>query len=186
MNGGRCTYDFERGELRTVRRSFATGIETGRFGISIGSKDVYVDPSWLCQTYDCDSLSGVTIGEHRSNVSPPLGLSQRLFDSLYLSLTTVGECRSGQLTDILDVKIHDNRTDEFVIEGGGVPAGVQLFVSGTVRAEDSRPTIVGTEDASLLISDTGWSGLRNQLMWAILKKTLLRALVIAFGGLFLG
>jgi hypothetical protein len=115
-----------------------------------------------------------------------LGLSQRLFDSPYLDLTTVGECRSGKLTDIVEVRIHDSRTDEFIVEGRGIQAGAQLFVSGTVRIEDGRPTIVGTEDAPLLISDTGRSGLRNQLIWAILKKTFLIALVVGLGVLFLG
>jgi hypothetical protein len=185
MKGGHYTYDFERGEFRTARRSFASGIETGRFGISIGSKNVHVDPSWLCQAYDCESLSEVTVGEHRSNVSLPLGLSQRLFDSAYLNLTPVGECQSKQITDVLDVRIHDNRTSEFVIEGRGIPAGVDLFVSGTVRIEDSNPTIVGTEDAPLLISDTGRSGLRRQLIWVILKKTLLLVLIVGLGVLFL-
>jgi hypothetical protein len=185
-SGGSYTYDFERGELRTVRRSFVSGIETGRFGVSIGNEDVYVDPSWLCRAYDSEPLSEVTIGEHRSNVSLPLRLSQRLFDSPYLNLTTVGECRSGELTDIIEVRIHDDRTDEFVIEGRGIQAGVRLFVSGTVRVEDGRPTIVGTKDAPLLISDTGRSGLRNRLIWAILKKTFLIALVVGLGVLFLG
>lgn len=86
-SAGGYTYDFERGEFRTVRRSFASGIETGRFGVSIGSKDVYVDPSWLRRAYNAGPLSEVTIGEHRSNVSLPLGLSQRLFGSPYLNLT---------------------------------------------------------------------------------------------------
>jgi hypothetical protein len=185
-SGGSYTYDFERSELRTVRRSFASGIETGRFGVSIGNKDAYVDPSWLCRAYDSEPLSEVTIGEHRSNVSLPLRLSQRLFDSPYLNLTTLGECRSGELTDILEVKIHDNRTDEFVVEGRGIPADGQLFVSGTVRMNDGRPTIVGTEGVPLLISDTGQSGLRRQLIWTILKQTLLLASVIGLGVLFLG
>lgn len=184
--GGNYTYDFDRGEFRTARRSFASGIETGRFGVSIGNEDVYVDPSWLCRAYDSKPLSEVTIGEHRSNVSLPLGLSQRLFDSPYLDLTTVGECQSGELTDILEVNIHDNRTDEFIIDGRGIPAGEQLFVSGTVRIEDGRLTIAGTGDAPLLISATGRSGLRRQLVWAILKKTLLLALVVGLGVLFLG
>lgn len=183
---GQSTYNFKHGEFRDVRRSFASGIETGRFGISTESKEIHVDPSWLCQAYDAESLSEVTIGEHRSNVSLPLGLSQRLFDSPYLNLTTIGECQSDQLTDILDVRIHENRTHEFVVEGRGIPAGVELFVSGTVRIADGRPTIVGTEDAPLLISDTGRSGLRRQLIWAMLKKTLLLVLVLGFGVLFLG
>lgn len=184
-NNGSYRYDFERGEFRTVRRSFASGIETGRFGVTIGSEHMYIDPSWICQAYNSEPLSEVSIGEHRSNVSLPLGLSQRLFDSPYLNLTTVGECRSGQLTDLLDVKIHDNRTDEFVVEGRGIPAGIQLFVSGTVRIDDDMPRIIGTNGAPLLISDTGRSGLRHQFIWAILKKSLLLALVIGLGVLFL-
>ncbi|WP_254840087.1 hypothetical protein [Natronomonas marina] len=186
ISGGNYTYDFDRGEFRKARRSFASGIETGRFGVSIGKKDVYVDPSWLGQAYDSKPLSEVTIGEHRSNVSLPLRLSQQLFDSPYLNLTTAGECQSGKLSDILEVKIHDNRTDEFIIDGRGIPAGEQLFVSGTVRVEDGRLTLVGTEDAPLLISDTGRKGLRRRLVWRILKKTLLLSLVIGLGVLFLG
>lgn len=184
--GGHYIYDFDRDEFRTARRSFASGIETGCFGVSIGNKDVHVNPSWLCQAYGSRPLSEVTIGEHRSNVSLPLGLSQRLFDSPYLNLTTVGECQSGDLTDILEVNIHDNRTDEFVIDARGIPAGEQLFVSGTVRTEDGRLTMVGTEDAPLLISDTGRNGLRRQLVWRILKKMLMLALVVGLGLLFLG
>jgi hypothetical protein len=109
-----------------------------------------------------------------------------LFDSPYLNLTTTGECPSGDLSDILDVKIHDNRTDEFIIDARGIPAGEQLFVSGTVRLEDGRLTLVGTEDAPLLISDTGRRGLRRQLVWRMLKKTLLLSLVIGLSVLFLG
>jgi hypothetical protein len=178
---GSYRYDFDRGEFRTVRRSFATGVETGAFGVSVGSTALAVDPSWLCREYDSEALSEVTVGEHRSNVSLPLGLSQRLFDSPYLHLTTVGECPSGELADILDVRIHDNRTDEFVVEGRGVPAGERLFVSGTVRIEDGTPTIVGTGTAPLLLSDAGRSGLRRQLLWTLLKRLLLLALLVALG-----
>lgn len=185
-SGGSYTYDFERGELRTVRRSFASGIETGRFGVSIGRTDLYVDPSWLSRSYDTEPLSEIRIGEHRSNVSLPLRLSQRLFDSPYLDLTTVGECRSGELRDIVEVRIHDSRTDEFVVEGRGIPAGAQLFVSGTVRIEDGRPRMVGTGDAPLLISNTGRSGLRNRLLRVTLKNILLIALVVGLGVLFVG
>jgi len=59
-------------------------------------------------------------------------------------------------------------------------------MSGTVRIKDGRPTIVGTNDAPLLISATGRNGLRHQLIWAILKKALLLALVTGLGILFLG
>jgi hypothetical protein len=186
LGGGSYTYDFDRGEFRKVRRSFASGVETGRFGVSVGNKDVHVDPSWLCRAYDSKPLSEVTIGEHRSNVSLPLRLSQQLFDSPYLDLTTAGECRSGKLSDVLEVKINDNRTDEFIIDGRGIPAGEQLFVSGTVSVNDGKLTLVGTRDAPLLISDTGRKGLRRRLGWRILKKTLLLALVIGLGVLFLG
>jgi hypothetical protein len=185
-SGGSYTYDSERGELRTVRRSFASGIETGRFGVSIGRTDLYVDPSWLSRSYDTEPLSEIRIGEHRSNVSLPLRLSQRLFDSPYLDLTTVGECRSGELRDVVEVRIHDSRTDEFVVEGRGIPAGAQLFVSGTVRIEDGRPRMVGTGDAPLLISDTGRSGLRDRLLRVTLKNILLLALVVGLGVLFVG
>lgn len=183
-SAGSYTYDSERGELQTARSSFASGLETGRFGVSIGNRDVYVDPSWLCRAYDSEPLSEITIGE--SNVSLPLGLSQRLFDAPYHDLTTVGECPSGALSDILDVKIHDDRTDEFVVEGRGVPSGAQLFVSGTVRIENGRPTIVGTEDSPLLIADSGRGGLRGQLLGAILKKSVRLGLVIGLGVLLLG
>lgn len=184
--GGSYRYDFDRGELRNVRRSFATGVETGQFGISTGRADLYVDPSWLCRAYESKPLSEVTVGELRSNVSLPLRLSQRLFDSPYLHLTTVGECPSGELSDVLDVKIHDNRTEEFVVEGRGIPADVRLFVSGTVRIENGMPTIGGTGDSPLLISDVGRSGLRRHLAWAALKKILLLAVVTALAVLFLG
>lgn len=186
MSGGSYTYDSERGELRTVRRSFASGIETGLFGVSLGNKEVYVDPSWLAQAYDAEPLSEITIGEHRSNVSLPLGLSQRLFDSPYLHLNTIGECRSSELTDIVEVRIHDNRTDEFAVEGRGIPARTQLFVSGTIRIENGNPTIVGTEDAPLLISDSGRRGLRNQLIWKMAKQMSMIVIVVGLGVLFLG
>jgi hypothetical protein len=185
ISGGSYMYDFDRGEFRQARRSFASGIETGRFGVRIGNKDVYVDPSWLCQAYDSKPLPKVTIGEHRSNVSLPLRLSQKLFDSPYLNLTTAGECPSGKLSDILEVNIHDNRTDEFIIDSRGIPAGKQLFVSGTVMVKDGRHTLVGTEDAPLLISDTGQKGLKRRLIWRMLKRALLLSLVIGLGVLFL-
>lgn len=77
------------------------------------------------------------------------------------------------------------RHAEFVIDTRGVPADKQLFVSGTVEIQDGEPTIVGTNDAPLLVSNTGPKGFRNQLLRRVVKQTVLLVVVLAVGVLFL-
>jgi len=55
---------------------------------------------------------------------------------------------------------------------------------GTIDIQDGQPTIVGTNDAPLLVSDTGPKGFSNQLVRRVVKQTVLLGVVRVVGVLF--
>jgi hypothetical protein len=184
-DAGRYTYDFDRGELRQGRSTFASGLETGRVGVTADGQPIYTDFSWLQQLYGSDTLSGLEVGNPASNAKLPTFVTRHLWDSLYVSLeSTVGGCSMNRLTDIVDLYRDDVATDEFNVESRGIRAGQQLFVCGELRVTDGECTVVGTGETSLLVSDTGRDGLIRQLRWRAAKYVLALLAVTGLGALF--
>lgn len=177
---GRNTYDFDRGELRGGRNTFAAGIETGKLGVSTHAQQLSIDVDWLRDLYDTDDLSDLAIGDPVSNTSLPTFVTRHLWDSIYISLeTAIGDCPATQLRDVVNLHTDDTSADAYGIEARGITAGQQLFILGEVRERDDEYTVTGTDQTPLLISDTGRSGLVSQLRWRALKYAL--ALIGAAG-----
>ncbi|ERH02319.1 MAG: hypothetical protein J07HN6_01887 [Halonotius sp. J07HN6] len=170
---GSNTYDFDRGELRGARTTFAAGIETGELGVTTAGQRLTIDVDWLRELYDTESLAGLDVGNPMSNASLPPFLTRYLWDSNYISLeTAIGDCPATQLRDIVNLHIDDVTTERYNIEARGITAGQRLFILGELRERNDEYTIVGTGQTPLLISDTGRSGLVSQLRWRALKYTL--------------
>ncbi|MEF8783967.1 MAG: hypothetical protein V5A39_05160 [Haloarculaceae archaeon] len=183
---GRYTYDFDRGELRKGRSTFASGIEVGRMGVTTGGRPLYIDFSWLRQIYDSDDLSELEVGNPVRNAKLPTIVTRYVWDGIYVSLTsTIGDCSMDRLTDIVDLYRDDVATEEFNVESRGITAGEQLFVHGELRVRDGEYTIVGTDQTPLLVSDTRRGGLIQQLRWRALKYTMALLAAAAFGALFI-
>lgn len=179
VEGGRYTYDFDRGEFRKGREPFASGIETGEFGIQTDGRDVAVNLSWLDRTYDGDNLAGLEVGNPVSNISLPVFLRRYLFDSLYISLNSlVSDCSMDRLRDIIDLYRDDVDTDEFGVGAQGIQAGQQLFVHGELRINGGSPTVVGTDKTPLLVSDGGQDGLKQKLGWQAVKSAIVIPLAV--------
>ena len=176
----RNTYDFERGELRNGRNTFASGFEAGSVAIKTGGQPLEIDFARFESVYDPDRLSGLEIGDPRSNTSLPTFMTRHVWDSLYVSLSAVtGDCSMTRLADVVDLHRHDVDTDEFNIEGRGIAAGQELFVHGELQVRNGEYTIVGTDTTPLIISDTGRTGYLNGLLWRAIKYLI--ALVGAIG-----
>jgi len=176
----RNTYDFERGELRNSRNTFASGFEAGSVAIKTGGQPLEIDFARFESVYDPDRLSGLEIGDPRSNTSLPTFMTRHVWDSLYVSLSAVtGDCSMTRLADVVDLHRHDVDTDEFNIEGRGIAAGQELFVHGELQVRNGEYTIVGTDTTPLIISDTGRTGYLNGLLWRAIKYLI--ALVGAIG-----
>jgi hypothetical protein len=183
---GRYTYDFDRGEFRKGRNTFASGLEAGQIGVTTGGKPVYIDFSWLRQVYDSDDLSELDVGNPVRNTKLPTIVTRYVWDGIYVSLdSTVGDCSMDRLTDIVDLYRDDVETEEFNVESRGITAGQQLFVHGELRRTDGEYRIVGTDQTPLLVSDTGRGGLTRQLRWRALKYTVALLGAVALGALFL-
>jgi len=177
---GRYTYDFERGELRKGRNTFASGFEVGNVAIKTGGKPLEIDFAWFESVYEPDRLSGLEIGDPRSNTKLPTFMTRHFWDSLYVSLSTVtGDCSMTRLADVIDLHRNDVDTDEFNIEGRGITTGQELFVHGQLHVRNGEYTIVGTDKTPLIISDTGRKGYLKRLLWRAIKYLI--ALVGAIG-----
>ncbi len=183
---GRYTYDFDVGEFRNGRNTFAAGLEVGQMGVTTGGQSLYIDFSWLRQVYDSDVLSELEVGNPARNAKLPTIVTRYIWDGIYVSLdSTAGDCSMDRLTDIVDLYRDDVETEEFNVESRGITAGQQLFVHGELRRRDGEYRIVGTDQTPLLISDTGREGLIRQLRWRALKYTVALLGAVALGALFI-
>jgi len=182
---GRYTYDFDRGELRRGRSTFASGLEAGRVGVTAGDRTLSIDFSWLHQVYDGDDLSELEVGNPASNAKLPTVVTRHVWDGLYVSLeSTVGDCSMDRLTDVVDLYRDDVATDGFNVEARAITAGQRLFVHGEVRVKNGEHTICGTDETPLLVSGTGREGLIRQLRWRALKYVLALLAATGLGALF--
>lgn len=170
---GRYTYDFDRGEFRQGRSTFASGIEAGQCGVTTGGRNLYVNFSWFREIYDTADLSELEVGDPASNTKLPTFLTRYVWDGLYVSLeSTVGDCSMDRLTDVVDLYRDDVAAEEFGVESRAITAGQELLVHGELRRRDGEFTIVGTDETPLLVSDGGREGLARQLRWRGLKYAL--------------
>jgi hypothetical protein len=182
---GRYTYDFDRDEHRQGRSTFASGLETGRVGVTADDQPLSIDLSWLQRLHDGDTLSELEVGDPVSNTKLPTVVTRRLWDSLYVSLgSTVGDCSMDRLVDVVDLYRDDVVTDEFGVESRGIAAGQQLFVYGELRADDGEYTVTGTDETPLLLSDTGRDGFTRHLRRRAINYVLALLAAIGLGALF--
>jgi len=180
--GGSYVYDDERGTFRQARQTFASGIESGTFGVAADGRRLHLDTGWLDRTHDGAELSDVEVGDPTANVSLPAVISRHVFDAPHVHLEgTRGGCSADRLATVLNFYRDDVDADEFHVEARAVPAGTKLFVRGELRVEGGRATVVGTDETPLLLSDQGRDEMQRQLLWTALKHLLWLGLL---GGLF--
>jgi len=182
---GRNTYDFDQGEFRQGRNTFASGLEADQIGVTTNGQTLYIDFSWLDQIYDTDTLSELEVGNPVSNAKLPAVVTRYIWDGSYVSLTsTESDCSMDRLTDIAALSRDDVAADEFTVEARGITAGQQLFIHGELQVTDGEYVIGGTDKTPLLVSDTGREGLVRQLRWRALKYVLVLLAAVGLGALF--
>jgi hypothetical protein len=163
-DAGRYTYDFDRGEHRQGRSTFAAGVNTGEFAVATDARDLAVDLSWLRDEYDSPTLDSLEIGNPKTNTSLPAVVTRRVWDSPYVDLSErPGDCTADRLTDVVDLYRSDVHTDEFVVDARGLAAGDDCYVRGEVTIEDGVPTLTGTDETPLLVADSGYRDYRRTL-----------------------
>jgi hypothetical protein len=183
---GRYTYDFDRGELRRGRNTFASGFESGRWGVTSDGADMYIDLSWLEQVYDPEALSDLEVGNPASNAKLPTIVTRHVWDAIYLSLNSiVDDCSIDRLTDIVDLYRDDVAADEFHIESRGITAGQDLFICGELCVQAGESSIIGTGKTPLLISDDGQEGLKQRLLWRGIKYSVVLIAALGLAALFI-
>lgn len=185
LSAGTYTYDSARGEFRQRRTPFASGVESGQLGVNSGGARLYLDFDWLRERYDSPRLTELDVGNPRKNVSLPALVTRYLSDSGFVCLhSTVGEVAVDRLTDVVELYRDDVHTDEFFVDARGIPAGQELFVHGELTMRDGRPTVVGTDETPLFVSDRGKGGLCRMLLWKAAKYVSVLAVVGVVGAVF--
>lgn len=183
---GNVTYDSDRGEFRQGRNTFASGVEAGRVDVTTGGRKLAVDPSWLREVHDAPALADIEVGNPARNVSLPVYFTRYVWDSAYAHLrATPGKCSGEELAEVVDLYREDVHTDGFAIDARGVADGRPLFVSGEIRVEDGRPTVVGTDETPLLLSDAGSDGLRRALLWRAARYIATALAMVGIAAFFL-
>lgn len=179
---GRNTFDFDRGEFRAGRGTFASGMEAGRAGVTVDGQPVYLDPAWLRRVHGSDSLTELAVG------NPwlfPSVFTRHLVDSNYVSLDEpIGDCPVDRLTDVVTVTEDDAPIEEFSIEARGITAGQRIFLHGELRENDGEYTVVGSGDTPLLVADTGHGAFKRYLLWRGVKYTGALLAATGLGALF--
>jgi hypothetical protein len=182
----RNKYDFERGEFRQGRSTFASGLEAGRLGVTTSGQTLHIDFSWLDEVYDTDTLSELEVGDPVNSAKLPTIVTRHIWDGNYISLESpIGDCSVDRLTDVVTLSRDEVEADHFNIESRGITAGQHLFVHGELRVRDGEQVICGTDKTPLLVSDTGREGLVRQLRWRALEYVLALLGAVALGAFFI-
>ncbi|WP_135855368.1 hypothetical protein [Halorussus salinus] len=156
---GQRVVDFRNWETRRSRATFASGVESGTFSVATGNGDVRVDPSWLRDVHDATQLSDVR----------PVGLLPSrtwhvyLWRSPYVHLTShLVESSLERLRSVIDDDPDVDLSDDY-FASKVVPEGTELTVHGKLSTEDGTPTMAGTDDTPLFVSDRGLDAIRGDL-----------------------
>lgn len=163
-DAGRYTYDFDRGEFRQTKNTFASGVETGAFGVEAGGREFAVDLDAAAEGYDASTLPGLDVGDPKSNVSLPFVLTDYVWSAPNLDLSErPGGSTADRLADIVDVHADGVQAENFFVDARGLAAGDDCYVSGEVAVEDGVPTLTGTDATPLLVADGGYTSFRRTL-----------------------
>ena len=174
------------GELRRGRNTFASGFESGQWGVTTDGSETYVDLSWLEQIHDAEALSDVEVGNPMSNAKLPTIVTRYVRDDMYVSLdSAISDCSMDRLTDIVDLYREDVAADEFHLDSRGITTGQDLFVCGEPRVRAGEVSVIGTDETPLFIPDDGREELKRQLLWRGIKYSLALVGALALGALFL-
>ena len=161
-DAGRYTYDFDRGELRRGRNTFASGFESGQWGVTTDGSETYVDLSWLEQIHDSEALSDVEVGNPMSNAKLPTIVTRYVRDDMYVSLdSAISDCSMDRLTDIVDLYREDVAADEFHLDTRGITNGQNLSVCGEPRVQAGEFSVIGTDEhrfSSLMTGEKNSNG----------------------------
>ena len=156
---GQRVIDVENWTTRQARATFASGVESGSFTVATGSGEVRVDPSWLRETHDADRLAEV----RPVGFLPSRTWHVYLWNSPYVQLADHStemplERLRSVVDDDPDVDLHD---DLFLSKA--VVEGSRLTVHGELSVGAGPPTIRGTDDTPLFVSDGGVDAVRRSL-----------------------
>lgn len=159
-NGGGNRIDFKDREIKQSKSTFASGVEFGSFALTTQSGDVHVDPSWLRDAHDAKRLSEV----RPVGVNPSRTWHIYLWRSPYVCLNdNLTEMSLERLRDVIDMDGSDVSVSDYYFMSKAVPEGTRLTVHGEVAVRDGTPTIKGTDDTPLIVSDGGIDAVGNAL-----------------------
>lgn len=147
--------------------TFASGIEWGQFGITSDGQTVRIDPSWLRETTESETLEDLTIG----GVTNTERLSSYLWDRWYTYLQNRTEHRSlRRFAGYVQRHNDDVDLDRYLLEARPLLDGMTVSASGELHVEQGEPVLRGTDETPLLLSDEGFDGHRRWLRHQILRK----------------
>lgn len=157
--------DFEERELKQSRATFASGLESGSFAITTESGDVRLDPSWLRDKHDAIKLSDV----RPVGFLPSRRLIVYLWRSPYVQLGThLSEVSLERLRYVIDDDPDIGLENDFFMSKA-VSEGTRLMVHGELSIDGGTPTIRGTDETPLVVSDGGLDVVRSNLRWRAIK-----------------
>ncbi|MFC6974459.1 hypothetical protein ACFQL1_06910 [Halomicroarcula sp. GCM10025709] len=164
--------------------TFASGIEWGRFSVAVDGQNIRIDPTWLREATETESLENLEIG----GITKPDRFSVYLWDSWYTFLRDSTEHRSFKRF-AGHVQRHNDGVDldRYLPETRPLLEGTTVNVSGKVQFERGDPVLRGSNESPLLLSDGGFNGHRRWLRRRALRKgTLITGLLVVAVGLWFG
>ncbi|SDM82355.1 hypothetical protein SAMN04487949_2709 [Halogranum gelatinilyticum] len=156
---GQRVIDFENRTTRQARATFASGVEYGSFSVATENGDVRVDPSWLRAAHDADKLSEV----QPVGFLPSRTWHVYLWNSPYVELSEhPTEMSLERLRAVVDDDPEIDLGDDSFLSKA-VVEGSRLTVHGELSVGPGPPTIQGTNDTPLFVSDGGIDAVRRSL-----------------------
>jgi hypothetical protein len=145
--------------------TFESGVEWGRFGVTIDGRVVHIDPTWLREMYDTTPLTGVSIGRTLSNDQ----FSVDLWDSWYVFLRD--HCYHSSLSRFeAHVECCDSRNlARLLLEAKPLLEGTTVTVYGEGHVEQGEFVLRGTDETPLLITDQEFEDHRQWLTKQLIR-----------------
>lgn len=157
----------EWGWERQRWHTFASGLESGRFGVEADGQTVRIDPDWLRTTTGSDSLSQLEVG----GIMKRDRFSTSLWDSWHTYLRNRTEHLSLRRF-AGHVQRHNDSIDldRHLLEARPLLDGSSVSVTGELDIEQGEPVLRGTDDVPLLLSDQGFDAHRRWLRRQVAKR----------------
>lgn len=142
------------------RDTVESGVEFGLFSITTDNGEIRVDPSWLREAHDAPKLADVRTDSRILSRPDRVYLWRSPYVHLGNEPTTMPLARVSDVIEAdLDISLDGND-----FESKAVSEGTRLAVYGELSIDQGTPTIRGTDDTPLFVTNCGIDTVRSNLL----------------------